>query len=353
MGRRPGAKVTVRAIADEAGVSVATVSRVINGRDAVAPATQEMVRRAARRLGGAVPEPSGPADPAARPVLVYCPYQLTDYFGPIVTSVLETLALHGREAVVQAGSSAQTRAPSLLDLPRRATVAGAVLVLPPSSAQDLRALHAQRYPLVVVDPRTELPEDVASVSAAHAAGARRLTGHLTSLGHRRIGFVGGPRDWQVTGSRMAGHAAALSEAGVLVDPALVRYVEEPSTERGYRAALSLLAGDPALTAIVAFNDKTAAGALRAARERGLRVPEDLSITGFDDSELGRSILPMLTTARQPLEEMGRMAVSLLMRLLDGHAIDTLHVELATPLVVRDSTAPVRRAEPLVRSNGSS
>nr|WSX72516.1 LacI family DNA-binding transcriptional regulator [Streptomyces sp. NBC_00899]WSX81415.1 LacI family DNA-binding transcriptional regulator [Streptomyces sp. NBC_00899] len=340
MGRRPGSRVTVRAIAAEAGVSVATVSRVINGRDAVAPATQEMVRQAARRLGdGALG--AREQEPAAQPVFVYCPYRLTDYFGPIVTSVVEALALHGRGAMVQAGRSAQEQTPSLLDLPRRSGIAGAVLVLPPDSGEDLEALHARQYPLVVIDPRVELPEDVASVSAAHAAGARRITGHLTSLGHRRIGFVGGPREWQVTRNRLAGHASALSEVGILVDPALVRHVEEPTAEMGYRAALSLLEGVPAPTAIVAFNDKTAAGALRAARERNLRVPQDVSVTGFDDSELGQCTLPMLTTARQPLEEMGRMAVSLLMRLLAGHAIDTLHVELATPLVLRDSTAPVR------------
>ena len=93
------------------------------------------------------------------------------------------------------------------------------------------------------------------------------------------------------------------------------------------------------TALVAFNDKVAVGALRAAHERGLRVPEDLSVTGFDDIDLRRSTEPMLTTVRQPLEEMGRMAVSLLVRLMEGHTVDTLHIELATHLVVRGSTGP--------------
>lgn len=340
MGRRPGSHVTIRAIADEAGVSVATVSRVINGRATVAPATQEMVRRAAQRLGGvSVP---GAREPDARPVFVFCPYLLTDYFGTIVTSVIETLDLHGRRAVVQAGGTGARggASSSLLDLPGRTGIAGAVLVLPPSSTVELAALHAQHYPLVVIDPRAELPEDVASVSAAHAAGARRLTGHLTALGHRRIGYVGGPVEWLASRNRLVGHASALAEIGMLADPALVRHVEEPTADHGHRAALSLLELPQPPTAIVAFNDKTAAGALRAARSRGLRVPEDLSVTGFDDSELAGSTTPLLTTARQPLAEMGRMAVSLLMRLVAGHAVDTLHVELATPLVVRESTGPV-------------
>ncbi|WLQ36887.1 LacI family DNA-binding transcriptional regulator [Streptomyces castrisilvae] len=341
MGRRPGARITIRAIAEEAGVSIATVSRVINGRAVVAPATQEMVRQAARRLGEVPVQRRPSPGPADAPVLVYCPYALTDYFGTIVTSVIETLALHGRRAVIQAGESAREQTPSLLSLPGPAGMAGAVLILPPSSTEDLLALHARRYPLVVIDPREELPEDVASVSAAHAAGARRVTGHLTALGHRRIGFIGGPGNWLASRSRLVGHTSALAEIGILVEPELVRAVVEPNAEMGYRAASSLLELAPAPTAIVAFNDKTAAGALRAALDRRLRVPQDLSVTGFDDSELGRSTSPILTTARQPLEEMGRIAVSLLMRLVAGHAVDTLHVELATPLLVRASTGRPR------------
>lgn len=352
MGRRPGARVTIRAIADEAGVSVATVSRVINGRATVAPATQEMVRRAAQRLGEASVSAPGGQGAAAGAVFVYCPYMLTDYFGTIVTSVIETLELHGRQAVVHAGVSERSRSSvSLPDLPRRPGIAGAVLVLPPSSTEELAALHARHYPLVVIDPRAELPEDVASVSAAHAAGARRLTGHLTALGHRRIGFVGGPQDWLASRNRLVGYASALAEIGILLDPGLVRHVEEPTADHGHRAALSLLDHPQPPTAVVAFNDKTAAGALRAARSRGLRVPEDLSVTGFDDSELASSTTPLLTSARQPLEEMGRMAVSLLMRLVSGHAVDTLHVELATPLVVRESTGPVPPAGRLSRPPG--
>ncbi|OON71948.1 LacI family DNA-binding transcriptional regulator [Streptomyces tsukubensis] len=331
---------TFRAIADEAGVSIATVSRVINGQVPVSPATRQMVRQAARRLGGGLTE----ARPLARPVFIYCPYALTDYFGTIVTSVVETLALHGSRALVHAGESAVGDTTSLLALPEEPGIAGAVLVLPPSSTRDLAALHARRYPLVVVDPRVELPEDVASVSAAHAAGARRVTQHLLGLGHRRIGFIGGPRSWLASRNRLVGHTAALAETGLLPDPALTAEITEPTTEQGHTAALRLLAGEPRPTALVAFNDKTAAGAVRAAREKGLTVPGDLSVTGFDDSELGQSITPALTTVRQPLEEMGRIAVSLLLRLIAGHAVDTLHVELATPLVVRESTAPPRSAQ---------
>jgi LacI family transcriptional regulator len=113
---------------------------------------------------------------------------------------------------------------------------------------------------------------------------------------------------------------------------------EPVTDWGYDSACRLLDLPERPTAIVAFNDKSAVGALRAAFEHGLRVPKDISITGFDDLYLSLSTLPM-TTVRQPLEEMGRMAVTLLMRLIAGHAVEALHIELATHLVIRDSTGP--------------
>ena len=103
----------------------------------------------------------------------------------------------------------------------------------------------------------------------------------------------------------------------------------------------LLARPVRPTALVCFNDKTAVGALAAAAERGLRVPDDLSVTGFDDIDLAQVTSPALSTVRQPLAEMGRMAVSLLIRLLDGHQVDALHIELATDLIVRGSTGPAR------------
>jgi LacI family transcriptional regulator len=121
----------------------------------------------------------------------------------------------------------------------------------------------------------------------------------------------------------------------------MRFVLEPNTEQGYRAACELLDLPARPSALVAFNDKMAVGALQAAAERGLRVPEDLSIAGFDDIDVSRATRPALTTVRQPLGEMGRMAVTLLMRMLNEHELDALHVELATELVVRGSTG--RRA----------
>ena len=180
-----------------------------------------------------------------------------------------------------------------------------------------------------------------SIASAHTAGARAVTGHLLDLGHRRIAVISGFEDWLSSSDRLAGHLAALSEAGLLGDPRLVRY-GEPAIHTGITAGNDLLdLPEPDRpTAIVCFNDKVAIGVYQAAAERGLRIPEDLSVTGFDDSEISRMTAPALTTVRQSLDEMGRIAVTMLVRLMDQQALDALHLELATELIVRGSTGPV-------------
>ena len=337
VSRPAGRRITVRDIAALTGVSIATVSRVLNGRDHVAPETRELVRSAAEQLRARAPGP-GRIRAGQGAVYLRCPYVLTDYFGLIVSAIAETLAPLGRAVVLDAGTAAQ-QASVLPSLPSRPGVGGAIVILPPESGEQLAALSARGFPFVVVDPRTPVPRDIAAVSAAHFAGARSITAHLAVLGHRRIGVIAGPHSWLAGQARLAGHASALADAGVLHPPELTR-AGEPTVGFGHRAAGELLDLPQRPTALACFNDKTAVGALAAAAERGLRVPEDLSVTGFDDIDLAQATSPALTTVHQPLAEMGRMAVSLLVRLLDGHQVDALHVELATDLIVRGSTGSV-------------
>jgi len=332
-------RVTVRAIAAETGLSIATVSRVLNGGDNVAPGTRERVRQVVERLGDRAPVPRrrAPARATRRPVFVRCPYLLTDYFGHIVTSIAETLALHGQSMLLDAGDAVVASA-AVRELPRRRDAYGAVLILPPESRAELEVLVGRGYPLVVVDPRTTAPGGMVSVSAAHFAGARAVTRHLIELGHRRIGVITGPPHWHTRDDRVGGHLAGLAEAGVLGDPELMRY-GEPAAKTGARAGGELLDLRPRPTAVVCFNDKVAVGVLEAAAARGLRVPEDLSVAGFDDIDVSRATTPRLTTVRQPLQEMGHTAVTMLMRQLDGHADEALSMELETRLIVRESTGP--------------
>ncbi|MEU6720130.1 substrate-binding domain-containing protein [Nonomuraea sp. NPDC046802] len=341
MARAGRARATVRDVATETGLSIATVSRVLNGQSNVAPHTRDLVLRAVGRLGDQAPRPRAPQEPPAGAVYVRCPYVLTDYFGLIVSSVGETIELHGRQMILGAGESAQA-APVLPALPGRQGVAGAILILPPEPGEELVRLRDRGFPFVVIDPRTPPPKDIVAVSAAHFAGGRALMAHVAGLGHRRVGIIGGPVQWLPSEARLAGYTASLADAGVLPAPELLRSVPEPNIEHGYRAACELLDLPERPTALVAFNDKLAVGALRAAAERGLSVPGELSVAGFDDIDVSRATSPPLTTVRQPLQEMGRMAVTLLMRLLSRHTLEALHVSLGTELVVRGSTGPAAR-----------
>ncbi|MEV6631971.1 LacI family DNA-binding transcriptional regulator [Actinoplanes sp. NPDC051470] len=327
---------SVRDIAAATGVSIATVSRVMNGHPNVADQTRDLVRRAYERRGAALPRPA-----PGHPVLVRCPYVLTDYFGAIVSSIAERLNSCLLDCLLDAGESAQAKS-VLPGLPSRRDVSGALLILPPESGDELIALRRSGFPFVVIDPRTAPPPDIAAVSAAHTAGARALTSHLVELGHRRIGVIGGPDEWLAGSARRDGHTAALARAGMIADPALLCSAHA-TTEDGYRAALRLLTRSDRPTALIGFNDKVAVGILSAAWSLGLNVPGDLSVAGFDDIDLSRAVRPALTTVRQPLSELGRIAVDILMRLIAGHEVHALHVELAVELIIRDSTAAAPRA----------
>ncbi|MFD5831574.1 LacI family DNA-binding transcriptional regulator [Lentzea sp. NPDC060358] len=323
-------RASVRAIAAETGVSIATVSRVLNDHVNVAPRTRDLVLQAVERHRAA-------ASVRVRTVYVRCPYVLTDYFGLIVSSIAEGLKLHGARLVLDAGESGQGT-DALSRLPESGAD-GAILILPPEEGDALVALSSGGFPFVVVDPRTPPPPDVAAVSAAHSSGARAVADHLISLGHRDIAVIAGPEEWLAGDARLAGHRAALASAGVLLSADRLRHVE-PTVAQGARAAAELLSLSPRPSAVVCFNDKVAVGVLQAARSLGLRVPRELSVVGFDDIDLAGAVVPGLTTVRQPLEEMGRIAVAQLMRVLDGHSPAALHIELATALVVRESTAGV-------------
>src|SRR5262245_14771349 len=335
---RPG-RATIRDIARLAGVSVATVSRVVNDRPDVAPETREIVMEHVRALSFSTNR-SARALARGRTGLIglTIPYVLGDYYASILSGATEALHQQEARAVLCPTRHEHDREAALVERLMRGTTDGAILVLPSESADELGELEAQGFPFVVIDAPMALPERIPVVSATHWAGARAATDHLIGLGHRRIAIIAGRDGWVASEERVNGYRAALAGVGVLPSPDMI---EKGAFEivDGLEAGHRLLSLDDPPTAIFACNDNMAVGALRAARELGIRVPEQLSIIGFDDSELSRVSSPALTTVRQPLEEMGRMAVSLLTRLIDGQRVETLRVELATRLVVRESTAP--------------
>jgi LacI family transcriptional regulator len=331
-------RATIREIASAAGVSIATVSRVLNERPGVAEETRSAVLRVVRDRGFSANR-SARALSGGRTGLigVMLPMVEATYFSSILSGTAEALYEQDMRMVLCPTLHQHEREVTLLDRLMHGTTDGAVLMLPEESNNELKALRRKGYAFVIVDPRVALDEGIPAVSAANASGARAATEYLLSLGHRRIGAITGPQQFLASTERLNGFHGAMSAAGVLPDPALI--VESSfGIEGGAIAASHLLDHPDPPTAIFAFNDNTAIGAIRVLRERGMRVPDDVSVVGFDDSEQSAIVHPALTTVRQPLAEMGRMAVSLLLRLLDNQRLEALHIELKTRLVVRDSTS---------------
>jgi LacI family transcriptional regulator len=204
---------------------------------------------------------------------------------------------------------------------------------------ELRRLN---IPMVVVDPAGVPALDVPTIGATNWAGGMSATEHLLSLGHRRIGFIAGPKQLLCSRARLDGYRAALDAAGVPLDEALVQ-PGDFYTEAGFAGGRRLLELPDPPTAVFAASDQMAFGVYEAVRRRGLRVPEDVSVVGFDDLPESRWASPPLTTVRQPLVQMGLVAARTVLRMSRGEQIETPRVELATELVTRDSSAePAKR-----------
>ena len=195
-------------------------------------------------------------------------------------------------------------------------------------------------PLVVIDPLNMPHARFTSVGSTNFAGGMAATQHLLSLGHRRIAYIGGPASATCNQARMHGYRAAMEADGAPVPPGYVTTGRFFDYENGVAMGSELIDLPERPTAMFAFSDELALGAIEAARVRGLRIPEDLSVVGFDDTQLARMASPPLTTVRQPLREIGGVALRTALRLAAGEKIESHHVELATTLVVRGSTAPL-------------
>lgn len=333
-GRR--SRPTLSDIAAEAGVSTATVSKVLNGRTDVASATRERVSallkthhypttdaRRTRRSGLVDLVISGLDSPWAIEILRGVEAECTERgVGTVVSRVREDDATP----------------PSWTSLTAAHHSDGVILVTSRITAQQRAQVQRAGVALVVIDP-VDLPDtDLVSIGATNWAGGLSATEHLISLGHRRIAMIGGPRDMLCTQARVDGYRAALERAGIEVDRDLIRYGNFLH-EGGFAAARDLLDLSCRPTAIFAGGDLQAMGAYEAARQADLSVPRDLSVVGFDDLPLCQWMSPPLTTVRQPLEEMGRTAARTLFQQLDGQVPVSPRIELTTELRVRLSTAP--------------
>ncbi|MER7930781.1 MULTISPECIES: LacI family DNA-binding transcriptional regulator [unclassified Streptomyces] len=331
--------VTARMVAEEAGVSPATVSKVMNGRPGVAPATREWVEHVLRRHH----ERRRPRPRTALVVDLALNVLDSLWSLEVVRGAEEVLSPTGASMAVTALHADTDRTAAWLDRLTRRPCDGVILVMSePSPRQRLRLVSAG-VPMVIMDPAGGAGTGLHTVAAANWSGAEAATEHLLGLGHRRIAHLAGPADVPCGRARADGYRSAIRRAGLRVPGDWVIHggFDRPSGHDGALALFdtALRSGHAAPTAVFAASDHQALGALTALRSRGLRVPQDISVIGFDDLPLAAFTDPPLTTVRQPVADMAGFAARVLLRLIDGDPVHPPRTELPTRLIIRESTAP--------------
>ncbi len=326
-------RITLAQVAQRAGVSISTVSKVLNGRQDVAAPTRIKVERlleahAYRRTTRSAHE---------APLIEIVFHELESIWAMELIRGVENVAkTHGAGVVLTESGTRHAPGPEWMEAMLQRRPLGVVLVFSALPGEVKEQLRARSIPFVIIDPAGDPDPDVPSVGSANWNGGLAATRHLVECGHRRIGVITGPEDMLCSRARLDGYRSAMTMAGLEVDPALILFGDF-HVEGGYDRATDLLSLPAPPTAIFAGSDLQALGVLEAARVQGLRVPHDLSVVGYDDVPLARWASPALTTIHQPLRQMAEEATQMLMRLRAQEPVST-RLELATSLVVRKSTA---------------
>lgn len=333
------ARPTLADVAALANVSLATASKVVNGRRDVALSTRTRVQGAVETLGYRTP--SARAHAAQVPqVLVLTEGIETVYNATLLHGMVSAGRDNGADVVVRFGlGSTADDGSGEKALPLGCI--GIVAITYGMRGVGLLGVH-QDLPIVVVDPSEAQPTGWMTIAGTNWAGAKAATEHLIALGHRRIGWVGGPLESQASSDRLHGYRAALQSARIPIDES-IETNGDFTVEFGRSAATTLLALEDSPTALVAANDETAIGVIEAARALGLRVPQDLSVTGYDGIPQASWTTPRLTTVRQPLVDMGRMAIRMVVETARGNPPESRHIQLVSHLRIRESTAPPNSA----------
>lgn len=332
---------TIRDIAGKAGVSVKTVSRIINNEPMVGSETRTRVLAVMQDLEYV---PNIMAQRLARGRSMVIGLLIHNSTWAYLSDVLEA----SLEVARQRGYGIMTRLvdvnkpadhEELLRMVAQQRAEGFLFTPPCDNLPELlESLQKRNVPFVRLTPHDRrLPQP--QVSANDYQGARDMTEHLLSLGHRRVGFIMGNPDHQASHDRLAGFRDTLLAHDLTLDPALVRQGDWQFNS-GVVGGRELLEMDPRPTAIFASNDDMAAGVLSTAHRMKISVPEALSVAGFDDVPLAEQVWPPLTTVRQPIHQIAKLATSLLIDLLEGKTLSALHHELPTELVLRESTGRV-------------
>lgn len=331
-------RATLAEVAALAQVSVATVSKVLNGRNGVSDETRSRVeallndRNYNRRatLQGTAPL-----------IEVLC-FEIDSPFGAAAIASIERIARDRQIGMVVSSAGEDHRpSPGWVDGVLRRQPIGIILVASEIDTKDAQRLRSRSIPMVMVDPYGAPASDAPSIGSADWNGAFLATQHLIELGHTEIAIITGPDNQMASTARLSGYRAALDAAGIGVRAEYIRSGRFHHHD-GYVGGTELLTSGRPPTAIFASSDLHALGVYEAARSLGVSIPEDLSVVGYDDLAIAKWAGPPLTTVRVPLSTMAEQATHLVTRLRDEPELAFSRVELATTLVVRESTAAPRR-----------
>jgi LacI family transcriptional regulator len=327
--------VTIFDVAREAGVSYATVSRVLNNKAHVKPEKREAVLRATTRLGYVVNQQARSLAGGRSYVIGLLVHGLgNSYMGAIARGIDAALDAAQYDLMLYTTHRHRTKESTYVAAITRGLTDGLLLVLPRTPAAYLASLRRQQFPYMLIDHQG-LGDYHHSVGATNFEGAYAATRYLIKLGHRRIGFITGALDLGCAVDRLEGYRAALTEFGIPADPALIQEGDFHQPQ-GFASAQALLNMAERPTAIFASNDEMAFGVMEAARVHSLLLPEELSVVGFDDISRAANVYPPLTTIRQPLEQMGRVAAETLLKLINDPQFVVERIVLPTELVIRQS-----------------
>lgn len=336
-------KTTINDVARLAGVSKRTVSRVINKSPMVGEKSRAKVTRIIAELGYQ-PNPQARGLAASRSYLIGMIYDNPDpYFIESVIRGISSVCLeHGYELVVHPCEYTDGELPqNVINFTSRTKIDG-VIIPPPLSENDAlsTALDEAMVPYVRLTAASmDLPHR--SVVYDERAGAKEMTDYLLSCGHRRIAYISGPEGRKSTEQRRHGFLDTMKQHGVEIDAEII-LAGDYSFESGLRAGADLLEHRKPPTAIFASNDLMAIGVINAIREKGLSVPHDISVAGFDDTEVASQIIPGLTSIRRPVRSMATQAALKLIAYIDGRKEEAaLKCVLEPELVPRDSIASIR------------
>jgi LacI family transcriptional regulator len=343
MAKNRPSKITIVDVAEKAGVSFGTVSRVINNDVHVKQETRERVIGVMQKLGyTANRQARSLAGGRSNTIGVLVPDLGTGYIGEIIRGIDTELSLTDLDLILYTTHRTASKEANYVANLARGMVDGLLLVLPRSPIDYIGTLASRTFPFVLIDHQG-IGRDCPAVGATNWQGAYHATEYLIHLGHTRIGFITGSMDLGCAADRQEGYRSALRTAHLDVDEELI-YEGTFFQPDGYSGASELLNLVDPPTAIFASNDVMALGVMDAVRNRGFRVPDDVSVIGFDDIPQAAMVRPALTTVNQPLEKMGRVATQMLMELTQKkEKTNTVEnrIELPTELVIRDSCQPPR------------